>query len=230
MVRNIMRSGLRNTDEYQNRRGILLSNYISLILSGCVLLLYIIRRYIFADISGVGLTMQTTSIGLVICLTPIMSNRMGLTTYSRLLLCYLPVLFIWYVYTTGMMEMVFVRQSAYDSARIHLLTVSFIPYLLLDRKKPVLLILGIAPTLLSLLFFDFILSQFGLGIQQRGLPDEQSILVGSRTLIAYCIISISCFIFQSIITYNDDLNKRILAELKTKSELIKSQNKDLIQS
>ena len=134
-LRNIVRSGLQNNDEYQKRRGILLSNYIALILSGCIVLMFVIRRIVFADIAG-GITLTNTAVGLLACLSPIVANRMGLTTLSRLLLCYFPVIFIWYAYISQMMATTFIDQSAYDSERIHLLTMSFIPYLLLDKRKP----------------------------------------------------------------------------------------------
>jgi len=123
-----------------------------------------------------------------------------------------------------------VEQAAYDSMRIYLLAVSSIPYLLLNEKKPVLLLLGILPTLMSVVLFDWALSQFGISINQKGDVTEESTLVGLRTFIAYCIMSVSSFIFQAIITYNDKLNKHILSELKLKSDEIKLQNEKLIQS
>lgn len=227
--RHIVRSGLLDGDAYQKRRGILLSNYISLVISGALLLLFIIRRSFFGHIPG-GLNTYFLSIGLIGFLSPILLNRLGMTTLSRMLLCYAPACLIWYTYISFMQDMPVIEQAGYDSARIHLLAFSFIPYLLLDSKKPHLLILGILPTLISILFFDSILTQFGLGIHQRGTPGEETLLIGTRTFVAYAVISISCYIFQAIITYNDDLNKRILEELKNKSEEIIAQNEELVQS
>jgi len=123
-----------------------------------------------------------------------------------------------------------IEQANYDSLRIYLLALSFIPYLLLDSKKPLLLIAGILPTLVSLVFFEWALSQFGVGINQRGIPTDESALVGMRTIVAYGVMSISCFIFQSIITHNDSLNKQILSELKLKSAQVEIQNEELVQS
>ena len=80
------------------------------------------------------------------------------------------------------------------------------------------------------MFFDGALSQFGVGINQRGVPTDESALVGMRTIVAYGVMSISCFIFQSIITHDDSLIKRILSELKLKSEQIETQNEELVQS
>ena len=226
-IRTVSRSGLRATDSYQDRRGILLTNYISLTLSAALVMLFVTRRFIFGHIPG-GITLYLLIIGLIAFLTPLVLNWMGLRKISRILICYSPIIFVWYAYVSLMMNMSSIEQSVYDSLRINLLGVCFVPYLVLNKKQPLLLMLGILPSLLSLLIFDLILSQFGLGITERGVPDEEYFLVGIRTFVAYFIISISCFIFQSIITYNDDLNRKILAKLKLQSELIKSQNEELV--
>lgn len=165
--------------------------------------------------------------GIVLFVVPILLNKFGYTTASRILLCYFSVCFIWYAYIWLMLGMKVVEQANYDSVRIHLLAVSFIPYLLLDKRKPHLLILGILPTLISVLCFEQILSLFGVGIHQRGVPGDESILVGMRTFIGYCVISVGCFTFQSIITYNDELNKMMLLELKRKSVQIFAQNEEI---
>ena len=227
--RNIVRSGLRDTDEYQKKRAILLSNYISLLLCGCLLLFFIIRRFVFGHISA-GTDLHFLIVGLVSFIIPVLLNRVYLTTLSRILLCYTTVCFIWYTYISLMRSMKVIEQANYDSLRIYLLALSFMPYLLLDSKKPILLIAGILPTLVALVFFDWALSQFGVGIDQRGVPTHESALVGMRTIVAYCVMSISCFIFQSIIIHNDALNKRMLSELKLKSEQIETQNEELVQA
>ncbi len=227
--RKIVRSGLITTDEYAEKRGILLSNYISLLLCACLLLFFILRRLVFGLMSA-GADLHFLSIGLVSFMIPILLNRAHFKTLSRILLCYTSVCFIWYTYVSLMRDLNVIEQANYDSLRIYLLALSFMPYLLLDGKKPFLLIAGILPTLVSLVFFEWALSQFGVGINQRGVPTDEYALVGMRTLVAYCVMSISFFIFQSIITYNDSLNKRILSELKLKSEQIETQNEELVQS
>jgi len=50
-----------------------------------------------------------------------------------------------------------------------------------------------------------------------------------RSMIAYFIISAGCFTFQSIIIQNDKFNRRLLSELKEKTEEIEAQNEELIQ-
>src|SRR5690349_17706316 len=103
-LRTVARSGLRDTDEYQKKRGILLSNYISLLLCGCLIALFIVRRVIFGHIPG-GLNIQLLAIGMVFFVSPILLNRAGFTTASRVLMCYFSVFFIWLGYISPMMAM-----------------------------------------------------------------------------------------------------------------------------
>jgi hypothetical protein len=80
------------------------------------------------------------------------------------------------------------------------------------------------------LFFEVILGWAGVSNIQKGLisPDYQ--LMQVRTGIGYVIISGACYVFQSIICQNDNLNQQMMAELKSNTYLIKKQNADLIQS
>jgi signal transduction histidine kinase len=222
-LQNIIRSGLQAEDEYQNRRGIILSNYISITLCAALILLYI-NRLVFYGLN----MLETLLVGVPVLIIPVLCNRLHYTLLSRLLLCIAPVFFVWYAMRIQMRDVESIDQSAYDGLRIFLLSVCFIPYLLFDRNKLFILILGILPTLLSFLFFNTILKLIGLSPEQFGSVDSQ--LMPIRALIAYIIISIGCFIFQSIINRNDLFNKRLLAELKNRAEEIETQNEMLIES
>ena len=226
LLRTIARSGLKDGYEYQEKRAILLSNYISLLLCGCLILLFVVRRLIFGHIPE-GVNLHLLVVGILCFAFPILLNRIGLTTASRVLMCYFSVFFIWYGYVSQMIHMTLIQQATYDGLRIHLLALSFVPYLLLDKREPHWLILGILPTLLSMFFFDMILTQLGQNIYERGTPSPESALMGLRTLVGYCVISVGCFTFQSIITYNDELNRKMLLKLTLQSEQIRMQNEEI---
>ena len=49
--KNIIESGLLKTDTYQKKRGIVLSNYIALILCASVLVLFVLRLFILHNIN-----------------------------------------------------------------------------------------------------------------------------------------------------------------------------------
>ncbi len=226
---NIIHTGLSGTDVYQKKRGIIFSNYISLILCAAILVLFVFKKLAFGNIPY-GFNSNFLIIGLALFLSPILLNRFLLTTLSRLSLCLAPVLYLWYFYISQMSELDFIETTIYDSFRIFLLTVSFLPYLLFDKRKLYLLILGILPTLISIIFFENIMNLAGESINQRGLRGDDYQLMELRTFISYIIISGGCYTFHSVIIRNDEFTERLLSELKLKSEEIEAQNEELAQN
>src|SRR5258706_15063 len=100
---NIVESGLSKNDLYQKRRGILLANYIALILCTAIILLYMIRFLYFHSITlKVTVTYFT---GFTLIFFTIILSRLRLTTLSRLYLCLLPIAYIWYTFLMGMVKM-----------------------------------------------------------------------------------------------------------------------------
>src|SRR5258708_36171352 len=100
---NIVESGLSKNDRYQKRRGILLTNYIALILCTAIILLYMIRFLYFHSIT-LNVTI-TYSAGFTLIFLTVVLNRLRLTTLSRLYLCILPIAYIWYTFVASMMKM-----------------------------------------------------------------------------------------------------------------------------
>lgn len=86
------------------------------------------------------------------------------------------------------------------------------------------------PTFLSLLLFDVILSLFGVSVYEKGEPTANYWLMMPRTVVAYGIISVSCFIFQAIIAYNDELTAKIQWQLRLKTEEVNQRNRELVES
>src|SRR4249919_586703 len=82
--KNIVESGLLPTDSYQKKRGIVLSNYIALIMCACFLLLFILRFFLLHNIDT--LTLINFPLGIALFLFTIVLNRFYLTTLSRLYL------------------------------------------------------------------------------------------------------------------------------------------------
>ena len=92
LFRSLVRSGIEERMTYKTKRSILISNYLSLILTVAVNAVFIFRLTVFpipyVDIHWV--------LGTIIFTLPIFMNRLRLTTAGRLVLCIGPVLFLWY--------------------------------------------------------------------------------------------------------------------------------------
>jgi len=218
----IIRSGLSETDGYQRRRSIVLSNFLALILVGAILVIYLSSLLFFGDN-----LIDTLIIGTVLFGSPILINLFFSSSLSRLVLCYAPVIFIWLSFLHPLQKIEMFQLNIYG-LRTYLLAVCFIPYLLFDRSTLVFLIAGILPTLLSFLFFREILSLAGVDHENSGINAGDYQLTYLRSLVAYVIISASCFTFQYIITQNDRFNQSLLLRLKNQNEMIEAQNDKLI--
>jgi len=70
----------------------------------------------------------------------------------------------------------------------------------------------------------------GVDHASRGIPENDYEHIQMRTIISYLIINSCCIAFQTIIRRNDELNQRLLMELKEKSYEIAVQNEELRQS
>ncbi len=226
--RSFIESGLRKSDTYQKKRGIILSNYIALILCSCLVMLFVTRLLFFHNITQVTVIQFTT--GSILFLLTIVLNRYHLTTLSRLYLCLLPVLFLWSVSVQTMRQMPVILPTEYDSLRIFFLALSCIPYLLLDKKQLPVFILGILPALISILFMDKILTLSGVGSAMHGVPGSNFEQIQMRTIVCFLMISTCCFAFQVIIANNDEYNQKLVNELREKTNEIEAQNEELIQS
>lgn len=228
---NIIRSGIIKTEEYQEKRSIVLTNYISLILLAAILIIIIYRYLVLNDNSLNSIvSIRVWVIGVLLLISPILLNKFLFTTASRLTLCFTPVAFVWFAFISSMLKMETIEPSVYDGLRIYLLAVSFIPYLLFNTHKLSYLIMGVVPTLVSFIFFEHILTFAGVGAELFELNTGDYQLMQIRTVVTYIIISSGCYTFQSIITQNDKFNQRLLAELKNKTEEIEAQNDELVQS
>jgi len=224
--KNIVESGLLQTDTYQEKRGIVLSNYIALILCACVMVLIIVRFFFFHDIDKAALI--NYPIGVALFLFTIVLNRFFLTTLSRLYLSFVPYAYLWYNSLYGMNLLSSDLPTQYDSLRIYFLAFSCIPYLLLDKHRPFVFILGLLPAIASILFLNLILELAGAEPARGGIAEIDFSMIQVRTVVSFLFISACCFSLQVIIANNDDLNQRLLLELKDKKEEIEMQNEELV--
>jgi signal transduction histidine kinase len=142
----------------------------------------------------------------------------------------MPVGFLWYVFISNLSEAAAVEVSMYDGLRIFLLAVSFIPYLLFEKDKLTILFLGILPSLISFLFFEYILSWAGVGSRQLGVTGHDYELMQMRGVVSYLIVSASCYAFLFVINQGDKVNRELMMTLQSKSDEIEVQNEELVQS
>ncbi|MEP2771513.1 MAG: hypothetical protein ABJH05_05160 [Fulvivirga sp.] len=224
IVKNIISSGIPVGKTYPVKRGLLISNYICFILIVCITFLFTIRNtfYNYIDIDA-KLCIYYYSVGVLAFMTPILLNRFGLIHISRIILCYIPVLFTWYLFISQMLGLNQIQTNIFDSIRIYILVFSVIPYLVFERKNWEFLLIGVLPYFISILFFENILSFYEVGYQQKGIPETGYELMQLRSITAYLILNSASYAFQSIINSNDQYNGTLIQRLKNiNQELISS--------
>ena len=214
-IKSLIESGVSEHDNPSKRRGVIFSNYIALVLCAANLLLFVIVPQ-NRNMGG----FQEAVIAIAIFSFPILLNRLSLINLSRLYLCWVPPLLITWRMISGMEQMEIVPISSYDGIRIYLLATSCIPYLLMERSRIPMFILGILPNLFLLIFCDALLDFAGVGFEFKGADDPRYMFTYSRSIIAYSIISGTCIALRYIVDRTDARNQSLISELEQKNVII----------
>ena len=222
LVKNILESGFKKTDSYQDRRGVALTNCISLILFGALLLLMMMRLWVYHNFSQP----REFAMGAILFLMPIILNRFFLSNLGRLIMGVTPTVYIWYFFMSGMVSLLEIPLSVYEALRVYLLAMSCIPYLTMTNNKWYLSVPGILTSFISIVFFEGILNTAGVGISV--LPGSDAELMPMRFVLCYFVINGGCLVLQSVVLRNDRTNKRLITKLQEKSVEIESQNHELV--
>ncbi len=203
---------------------IVLSNFVALTLVFANILLFII---IPANHNIYGFLELLYAI--VVFSLPVFFNRLHLTGLSRMYECWLPpILIIWFM-SINMREAEYITISTYDGLRYYLLCTSCIPYLIFERKNPVLLIAGVLPGFIAIFFCDSILDLMGVGYDQKGTLDEGYGFTTIRSSISYIVINGICLSLRVIVDQGDALNEKLFSELAEKNKLDQEQAEEKLR-
>ncbi len=221
-MRDLLESGFKGSEDYQQRRVTLLTNSISLILVAVMVTLFFVRIIVFHHTPPFPLLFE----GLLF-FVPVLLNRFQYRMASRLFLSVMPIVILWYSFIGGMNAMSTIEVTVLDGLRLYLLAMSCIPFLILGRTNKTLLAIGVLPSLVSVLFFEVILNAFDLQSTNSG-SDYQ--MMQLRFIMSYILVAGSCYVLQRTLHKNDQINKRLLKRLQEKNAIIESQNRELLIS
>jgi PAS domain S-box-containing protein len=214
----VVQSGVREGYSLSKKRGIILANYMALVLCAANIVLFLIIPQNH-NMGG----FREMLISVAIFIVPFLLNRVSLIDVSRLYLCWAPPILITWIMVVGMRDATVIPVSTYDGLRIYLVATSCIPYLLMERQRIPMFIAGILPCLLLLLFCDSILHLFDVGYSDKGSPDAGYPFTQTRSIIAYVVVGGSCFSLKYIVDRTDALNAKLIAQLEQKNEIIQRQ-------
>jgi PAS domain S-box-containing protein len=222
-LHSITSSGTEYAATKLEKRNITLTNYISLITAfACVSM--IIGRSMFATFHWDLAANQL--FGVALLLLPILLNRMGFTIASRIAVCWLPTLYQLYATVEGLHYASVFESSSYVGLRFLMLSFSFFPFLVFNLKDRLLLLLAIAVPVSVILFYDPLLTVFGVGYDTSGLREPTYYFNNVRIFIAFMILAAGAYFLKMLIDRNERINESLIAELATKNEVIKKQAAD----
>jgi PAS domain S-box-containing protein len=206
------------------KRNITLTNYISLIVATTPVLL------IIADLSHVDVEFYRVArllVGSFVFLLPVLANRFGYINLSRILLCWLPGLFI---FALGILDakLDYPKNSASSlvGIRMFLLPFASFPFLIFNLRGWKFLIIGLLGPLLYLIFFDPVLKSFGAEYTRWYAFDPLYAFNNVRALVSFLIIALSCFLLKRMVERNESVNEKLASELAEKNTFIQQQAED----
>jgi PAS domain S-box-containing protein len=226
-IKDLTHSGIPYAHNQAERRNIVTVNYFSLVLCIAVLLLLLLRSFIFFCLHDNEIIISTSTtmvITLFLSLLPIALNRIGWICSAKFYLCWFPSAIITVIYILDGMKKSHILTSEYDSLYFFLLGVSAIPYLLLSLSNKREFIAGLLVPFLFILFADYILNLFGVGHAYKGTPDDGFQLGRMRAIVGYFILSGCCFVLKFLVDREITKNTLLIAELKEKNKLLDEQS------
>lgn len=219
-LRTITNYGSTYTDSKSDKRNIILANYTSLIGSAALLMLMGALLIFYGYTPGMFWRLGAAA---VLFLTPLLLNRIGLIVASRVLLCWLTPVFVFGISIIDLKSGEQMSSSSFVGLRLFLLAGFCFPFLFFNLKDRLLLILGLAIPIISILFFDAIFKAFDVSYLINAVNDKFYEFSNVRALIAMLAIGLSLFFLKSVVETNEQMNQDLLLELEEKNKLIQLQ-------
>jgi PAS domain S-box-containing protein len=217
-LNKVIQSGVVSEHSIQERRPIILSNYISLLLAAVKVIIFIVlpgNHNISAFLE------MLFAVGLFF--VPILLNRFQYHTFAKLYLCWVPPLFDTWFMLFSMQDSDLISSSTLDGLRFYLLAYGCIPYLILEPKNILVFAVAIAPSFICLTFPGILLRSLGLRVMVDAVVAKDFVLGPLRSFISYVFINASCFFLRMLVKNGELLNEKLIQELTLKKQLLSEQ-------
>jgi PAS domain S-box-containing protein len=224
VIKSLISFGVSHADSESEKRNIIMTNAIALLVASAPILLIITRNF-YAPWDQLLYLKFVISSGFF--LIPLLLNRLGFIVGSRIILCWQPSLFVLILSISDLRDDPSATSpSSFVGVRLFLLAFACFPFLVFNLQKFGLVIIGSLAPLLAILFFDPIFTFFEVGFWQRGISDPLYAFNNMRALISFLTISLSCFILKRVVEQSEQVNEHLMKELAEKNKLIQQQAED----
>lgn len=206
--KRIIYSGIQIQSKPSERRSIILTNSLCLIISGAALSVIGIRYLFFQPQYTQKILFLSAAM-----LIPVVANHFRFIKVSQILLSWLPTIILYMIFI-GEFKRIEVPSSAfYDALKIYLIALSAAPFLTLSLRNIPLYIVGISVPILGIAFYHPILAWFEAAPSNRGLDDPELTFNTVRSLIGFSIMGASCMALRRLVDISESMNEQRYQEL-----------------
>lgn len=207
-LKTILYAGIQAQSRPSERRSIILTNALCLIISAAGLSIIAIR-YLFFEPEY---TLQVLFLS-VAMLIPIVANHFKLIKVSQVLLSWFPTLLLYAIYIDGLKKIDTPSIAFYDALKIYLVALSAAPFLTLSLRNMRLYLIGISLPIVGILFCHPILEMFEVGPTHKGIKDAELNFNTVRTIVSFSILGASCIALRRLVDISDSMSEQRYLEL-----------------
>ncbi len=181
--------------------------------------------FAFYSFSTIGVVVRILIAGLIF-LIPLVFNKLGFTTTSRVLLSWLTPVFVMGITILDLRAGEVMSSSSMVGLRLFLLAGICFPFLIFDLSEKYLLFIGLAAPVLILVFFDPIFNLFDVTYLRNVENDKFYGFSNVRATISAIAICLSLYFLKRIVEHSEQVNANLLLQLHEKNKLIHQQARD----
>lgn len=216
--------GTRPSQSVEQRRTVMLTNRISLLITAFTFILCMLSFSAFGWIYTTQFAFGFT----LLFLFPLLLNRLGFNSIARILLSLIISLASIVVSVIDKFDYYQLEEFQYFEFRLTLLTATLVPFYIFNLAEVRYWSIALTFNFLCIVFYDPIHSWFGVGYYQQGFTGPHYYFLNFITLAAFLIIALITFLLKRSYEKSEAANETLIEELKLKSNELQQAN-DVIQ-
>ncbi|HNU41858.1 MAG TPA: HAMP domain-containing sensor histidine kinase [Cyclobacteriaceae bacterium] len=216
--------GTRPSQSVEQRRTVVLTNRISLLITAFSFVLCMLSFTAFGWIYTTQFAFGFT----LLFLFPLLLNRLGFNSIARILLSLIISVASIVVSVIDKFDFYQLEEFQYFEFRLTLLTATLVPFYIFNLAEVRYWSIALIFNFLCIVFYDPIHSWFGVGYYQQGFTGPNYYFLNFITLAAFFIIALITFLLKRSYEKSEAANKTLIEELKLKSNELQQAN-DVIQ-
>jgi PAS domain S-box-containing protein len=211
--------GVNHVDLYYQKRNVRLTNFMTLSLVSCFLIIVLFRYFSGILDAFFAATLLVEAL-MILCIIPL--NYFGFTFFSRLMLCWFPALILVIDLAIILKNAPVPETSHYLGIRMFQIAFSFFPFIVFNLSEKWKMALAVSLPLALALLFDVILTILGVGYKDMGLTESSYYYNNFRATLSFAIIGASFLFLKWMLERQEKMNTLIIRQLDEKNRIIQA--------